>query len=108
MHPITTPIGQLPEPPLTPVQAELLRVAQEMLAPAGLIIRATQALPFGLRLHLGHQPPQPATETGQLVLYYNRQGHWTSTVVEGVVTPLAQTAARLLVANGTTPAVPLW
>lgn len=53
--------GQLPEP--SPVQAQLLQMAREILAPAGITIRATQALPFGLRLL------QPTAETGQLVLY---------------------------------------
>jgi hypothetical protein len=100
--------GQLPEPSLSPVQAQLLDVAREMLPPAGITIRATQALPFGLRLHLGHSLPQPNAETGQLVLYYNQRGHWTSTVPEGAVTPLTQAAAKVLVASGGVPAVPLW
>lgn len=76
---------------------------RERLAPTSLVIPTTQALPLGLR----HQLPQSNAETGQLVLYYNQRRPWTSTAAEGVVAPITQAVAKLLVASGMS-AVPLW
>lgn len=100
--------GLLPDEPLTPVQAQLLLVARALLAPAGILVRTTEALPLGLRLCLGYAAPHAPAALGWLVLHHNRQGQWTRTVAEGGDPALTQAAAQLLVATGMAPAMPLW
>lgn len=78
-------------PNLTPVSRNLLARAMYQLRLFDIEVVSVQALNYGLRLHLHRE-----VEQGQMVIYHNKHGVWTTVDFQGPQTRLTNEALQVL------------